>query len=425
MVYLALANAYQQMDDYHGTREAFETLIQLGQMAGNSVSELLGVSGLALLALQHGEYHFAYQIVTQGLERVERSGSLPPISTALFGELAVIHYQWHQLEQAHHYFQRAIRVGYLSGYSDAELYYGVILSRLFQIQGDLETAAEKIQNAVDLMQVEAPSAVREEVIAQQVRIHLAQGNLGAAEKVLEGQGFAFRDQLVFPGLEVAHKVPLFSRDKITRSVWVLYASALRVLLHRAQTGGNHKYLGAGIELADRLIESTLAGGYVPLGLEMLLVRAQLHAVRGDQGSSQRDIIQALRLGQPEGLISIFVEEGAPIAGVLRTLLDGDRLGDTEAEYLHTILAAFPAERMPEAHPDSQALPGMEAIVEPLSKRELEILRLIGEGYANQEIAERLVVTLHTVKKHSSNIYAKLGVSSRTQAVAKGRQLKLL
>ena len=67
----------------------------------------------------------------------------------------------------------------------------------------------------------------------------------------------------------------------------------------------------------------------------------------------------------------------------------------------------------------------DVLIDPLSKRELEILRLIGEGYTNQEIAGRLVITLHTVKKLSSNIYGKLGVRSRTQAVARARELQLL
>ena len=337
----------------------------------------------------------------------------------------MIHYQWHQLEEAHHYFQRAIQVSSLSGYSDAELYYGVILSRLFQIQGDLETATEKIQNAIDLMKVEAPSAVREEVINQQVRIYLAQGRLEAAENVLKDQGFTFGEELMFPGLEAVHRSPFFSRDEITRSVWLLYISALRVLLGRAQKRGNRKNLQTGIQLANHLIEATLESKHIPFALETLLVRAQLHAVSGDKGSSQQDTLQALELGEPEGFISIFVEEGAPMAGMLANLLNQNQLGDIKAEYIRRILAAFPDEKVSDVLPASQILPGMKSMIDPLSNRELEILRLIGEGYTNQEIAEQLVITLHTVKKHSSNIYAKMGVSSRTQAVARGRQLKYL
>jgi ATP/maltotriose-dependent transcriptional regulator MalT len=128
----------------------------------------------------------------------------------------VIHYQWHQLDQAHHYFLRAIQVSALSGYSDAEIYYGVILSRLHQIQGDLAAADREIQKTVELMQIEAPAAVREEVISQQVRIDLAQDRLAQAETTLKGYGFTFGDRFTFPGLEpnrviAPHAAPLYNQ----------------------------------------------------------------------------------------------------------------------------------------------------------------------------------------------------------------------
>ena len=186
----------------------------------------------------------------------------------MYGELGVIHYQWHQLEQAHRYFQRAIQVSALSGYSDAALFYGVILSRLFQIQGDLEAAAREIQKAVDLMQVSAPAAVLEEVVSQQVRIYLAQGNLAAAERTLKGQGERFKDGFSFPDIE---------GQIISRPVAVLYMSALRILLYRSQASRELADLKSGIGLADHLIDGALQHRFVPFALEALLVRAQLHA----------------------------------------------------------------------------------------------------------------------------------------------------
>jgi LuxR family maltose regulon positive regulatory protein len=425
MIYPTLANAYQQMNDYENALEAFQALIQLGQREANSVLELVGVSGLALLALQHGQYHFAFEIVSQGLERVERSRSLPPISTAMYGELAVIHYQWHQLEQAHSYFQRAIQVSTLSGYSDAELFYGVILSRLFQIQGDLDTAAEKIQKAVDLMHVQAPATVRDEVIAQQIRICLAQDDLPAAERILTGTGFSLQDAITSTDLESAHHAPMLSGENALESAWTLYVSSLRILLYRAQAHGELARVRASIELASRLIDETLQHNYLPLAMEMLLLRAQMHAVLDERQASQADYLQALELGQPEGFISIFLEEGPAIAAALARMLEQDLLGKVSPAYAIKILAAFPRVRKSEAVLDSGAATANDELVEPLSKRELEVLHLIREGLSNQEIAERLVVTLHTVKKHSSNIYAKLGVSSRTQAIARARQLKLI
>jgi LuxR family maltose regulon positive regulatory protein len=429
ITYVGLANAYQQLGDHEQAVEAFQKLIRLGQTMGNSVYELLGISGLALLALQRGQYKFAFEITTQGIEHIERSGTLPPISTAVYGELGVIHYQWHQLEQAHHYFQRAIQVSTLSGYSDAELYYDVILSRLFQIQGDLDGAVREIQKAVDLMQVEAPAAVREEVIAQQVRVYLAQGDPVPAEMLLKDQGFSFHDKFTFPDLESAPTGPTLSRDEVTRLPGILYISALRILLYRAWATHESAHLESGIKLAGRLIDDALQHQYIPFALEALLVRAQLYAAVADDQSGMEDYRHALQLAEPEGIITIFLEEGSPVAEALKRLLAQNQLKDVDSNYVEKILAAYGKDEGGKTRVQHRSLPPSsfhpQLLVEPLSKRELEVLRLIGEGYSNREIAERLVVTLHTVKKHSSNIYDKLGVNSRTQAVARARRLKLL
>ena len=106
-----------------------------------------------------------------------------------------------------------------------------------------------------------------------------------------------------------------------------------------------------------------------------------------------------------------------MANILASL---DNLDGRLLAFRQTILAAF----LPYLHPTAQT-DANETLVEPLSRRELEILQLIDAGLTNQEIADALVITLHTVKKHSSNVYAKLGVRSRTQAVAKARELQLL
>ncbi|HLF25526.1 MAG TPA: LuxR C-terminal-related transcriptional regulator [Anaerolineae bacterium] len=438
LIYLGLAGAYQQLDDYAQAVDAFQMIIQYAQAATNSVSELLGISGLALLAIQRGQLHFAFELASQGIERVERSGSLPPISMAVYGELGSIQYHWHHLEQAHKHFQRAIQVSALSGYSDAELYYGVILSRLFQIQGDLETAAREIQKAVDLMRVEAPAVVREEVISQQVRIYLAQDNLAAAEAALKDQGFSFQGGFSFPDLD--------SGQQIVRPVAVLYISALRILLYRAQAKRERANLKPGIELADHLIAGALQRQYIPFALETLLARAKLYAALGNEPASQADCIRALELGEPEGFISIFVEEG-PQARLLiedyrLKILDkrferDEAVRDRLLPYLARILESFPSAVTPSTHPPSINNPTplrsggysqrspIDNLLEPLTDRELDVLRLMAEGLKYEEIAARLFISLNTVRSHVKAIYDKLNVKNRVKAIDVARRLHLL
>ena len=414
-IYLVKANAYQQLNDYPRALEAFQQIAQHSKQVGDSFSEMLGIAGMGLFAIQQGELHFALQIISEGVDRMEYAGVLPPISTALYGELGDIYYQWHQLDQAFENFQRAIKVSTLSGFADAELYYGVILSRLYQIEGNLEQAVREIQKTVDLMHVEAASVVGEEVIAQQVSIHLAQGHFAAAEAALKKHGFHFGKQFSFP--EPA--------EIITRPMGVLYISALRILLSRAKNRNELDNIEPASQLATQLLEGALQQHYTLLALELLLLRAQLFAVTGDDQASQKDYLQALKLGEPEGFISVFVEGGTSAAESLLRLVKQANRESIDAEYLQTILEAFPAAVQSASQTKPKPASVKEELIDPLSERELEILHLIDEGLSNQEITERLYITLHTVKKHSSNIYAKLGVSSRTQAVARARQLDLL
>jgi LuxR family maltose regulon positive regulatory protein len=124
------------------------------------------------------------------------------------------------------------------------------------------------------------------------------------------------------------------------------------------------------------------------------------------------LARALLLGEPEGYVRTFVDLGAPMGELLRGAAHrGIRTG-----YVGRLLARAPAEPVPAAS---------SPLIEPLSDRELEVLRLIAAGLSNREIAQKLVITPGTAKWHANNIYGKLGVHSRTQAVALARELGLL
>ena len=125
----------------------------------------------------------------------------------------------------------------------------------------------------------------------------------------------------------------------------------------------------------------------------------------------------LALAQPGGFIRLFVDEGTPMAQLLTGIQNA---GGTLQEYVQTLLGAFGAQ------PDALPLgPHPQPLAEPLSQRELEVLRLISQGLSNREIGERLVLALDTVKGHNRRIYEKLQVERRTEAVARARELGVL
>jgi ATP/maltotriose-dependent transcriptional regulator MalT len=153
--------------------------------------------------------------------------------------------------------------------------------------------------------------------------------------------------------------------------------------------------------------------------------ALAHAARGDEPAALAALEEALTLAAPEGWVRVFVDEGAPLAALLRALMAGRRLDTVPREYLARLAAAFARQGtpvLPEARPGAVTVAGL---VEPLSPREREVLALLALGRPNRAIGAELFIGLDTVKRHVSHIFAKLGVANRTEAVARARALGLL
>jgi LuxR family maltose regulon positive regulatory protein len=154
-----------------------------------------------------------------------------------------------------------------------------------------------------------------------------------------------------------------------------------------------------------------------------LIKIQILQALGFQAAGKADqamkaLAQALMQAEPEGYIRTFVDEGPPMAALLhRAALRG-----VTPDYIASLMAAFPFADQRIQHPPS---PVTYPFNEPLSERELEVLRLLASGDSNQEIADELSIALTTARKHVSNILGKLGVHNRTQAVSRGRDLGLL
>ncbi|MBI5963637.1 MAG: hypothetical protein HY863_09205 [Chloroflexi bacterium] len=419
MLYANLATAYEQMLDYDHAAEMFQWIVRDAQATGNFAAEILGTSGQAQMVLQQGRLHLGFEIASQGIKRLETFGRSTPFSATLYGELGQIHYQWHQLDQSRDYLLRSIQASGLSGYSDPEIYNHVILSRIFQMEGDWISSAHEMEKAGELARVIPPAMIREEIISQQVRVELALNRLPEAQTLLKAEGFTFNGEFIFPDLALG--------SIVTHPVGLLYNSALRVLLFQSRTKQDRVNLKRGIELAAVVLAGELQCQHVPIALETLLLRSQMYGALGDNQHSLEDVTKALELAEPEGFISIFVEEGLPISESLTILLKQNLLGSVQPNYVKSILAAFPKAGYSKTVQDERSIPVDESLspLESLTPRELEVLHLIAIGDSNQTIAGKLVITLSAVKKHTGNIFNKLNVNSRTQALVQARRLGLL
>jgi LuxR family maltose regulon positive regulatory protein len=172
-------------------------------------------------------------------------------------------------------------------------------------------------------------------------------------------------------------------------------------------------------LLQRLLKATEAGERTSRVIEILLLQALAFQAGDDTEQAIPTLERALAFAEPEGFIRTFVDEGPPMARLLYEALDRRIAPD----YVRRLLAAFPIIE-PEKTAPSAKVPKFDWI-EPLSEREIEVLELVAKGLTNQEIASRLILSLHTIKAHTRNIYSKLDVHSRTEAVARCRALGIL
>jgi LuxR family maltose regulon positive regulatory protein len=279
----------------------------------------------------------------------------------------------------------------------------VCLVRVLVFRGDLPAAQEICRRAEEVdREYGIPPWITNLMSAWQARIWLAQGKLEAASQWARERE-----------LDAGHVSP-YPRELENMVL-------ARILIAQGR-------LTEAAPLLQRLLEATEAGGRISRAIEVLLLQALALQAGGDTDQALAALERALTLAAPRGLIQVFVNEGPPMAALLYQAATRGIMPD----YTGQLLAAFPAvDASPVAPPkvstsQIRVQPAVGTVIlEPLSEREIEVLELVAEGLTNQEIASRLFLSLHTIKAHTRNIYGKLDVHSRTEAVARARALGVL
>jgi LuxR family maltose regulon positive regulatory protein len=275
------------------------------------------------------------------------------------------------------------------------------LARVLYSRGDMArviAVARKVERGARESRI--PRWIAAEVAAWKARSWLAQGKLAAASRWARQRGLIASDQ--------PKQVNAF--DFFSLNAFVVLA---RILLARERWD-------EAIGLLSRLLEAAEAGERTSKAIEILGLQAMAAQAKGDTSLALAVIENALTLAAPEGFVQTFVDEGPPMAHLLCKNLGRGIAPD----YVRRLLAAFPVAD-PEQPTSEQPRDAESDLVEPLSEREAEVLQLIAEGLTNREIAARLFLSMNTVKAHTRNLYGKLGVHSRTQAVAQARALGIL
>jgi len=172
-------------------------------------------------------------------------------------------------------------------------------------------------------------------------------------------------------------------------------------------------------LLERLLRAAEDGGRTGSVIEILVLQALAHQTQGNIPAALAPLERALTLAETEGYLRVFADEGLPMAALLRAaarVTRGEHQGIAQS-YVRRLLAAVDK--------TGDSTPVTQGLIEPLSERELEVLRLLGTELDGPDIARELVVSLSTVRTHTRNIYAKLSVNSRRAAVRRAEELDLL
>jgi LuxR family maltose regulon positive regulatory protein len=361
--------------------------------AGNSYVAFMATYELAQMQARQGYLHQVDQSYQQALEMgAERGGSLAATGPAYVGR-GDLQREWNHLEQASHFLQEGIAQCQQTGNVSILLMGHIMLARVKQEQGDAAGADLLIGKIPHILRSSRRSPLEEVYCsAWHARLALAQGDLALAARWVQEQHLGVDDQLS-PHREME------------------YLTLVRVLMaqHRPQET---------LPLLGRLLLQAEREGRMSSALEFMVLQALASRSSGDGAQAMERLSRALLLAEPEGYIRLFVDEGAPMLGLLRQARQRGLVPD----YVAALLSAFDTHTAA-ASPAQSSNPLV--LLEPLTEREREVLRLLVAGLSNAALAQELVITVGTVKRHVNSIYGKLGVQSRSQAIARAHTMHLL
>jgi LuxR family maltose regulon positive regulatory protein len=365
----------------------------------------LGYHGLGLVQRDRGRLEAALATYREALAvATERDGDARQMAGVAQVGMAAVLYARGELNAALERVTEGIPLCRQLVYTPPLVTGLVTLAWIRQARGDPAGALDAIGQAERVQLSPVIVGLINPVPAERARLALAQGDVDAAARWAQASGLTATDELSYP------------RERE-------YLVLVRVLL--AEQAGEQA-----LGLLERLHTQAATQGRTGGIIEVRALQALALSAGGDQPGSLAALAEALALAAPEGYLQVFIDEGPPMAALLRQLLAGRRQDglatvDAPREYLARLVEAFEQAGLPVRLPVRSGGVVVAELVEPLTERELEVLRLLAAGASNRAIAEELVVTLDTVKRHVSHLFTKLEVANRTQAVARAREVGLL
>jgi LuxR family maltose regulon positive regulatory protein len=403
---VALGGAYWGQGNVVASQQAFQTAKTVALQHNYRFLAVPPSCYVGMQLVKQGQLDEALCVYREGVEYATVAGGQQlPIAGFPKVKLGEVLRERNDLAGAEQWLRPGVEQCVQLGHPDVLVDAYAALARLQLAQNDWPGAHATFQKADELAQKSPVDPfVRCWLDDCRVRLWLAKGRLDELARWAEASGLTVDGELSYH-YDLHH------------------LNLARLLLARARCAatpaGKHVCLSEVSGLLARILAAAEQAGWVHETLKTLVLQALVFAESNDKDKALQALGRALALAEPGGFIRIFVDEGSPMAQLLCEAADRRMMPD----YVSKLLAVFNAEE--QKGENKSYLPSAQPLIEPLSQRELEILQLVARGLSNRQISERLFLALSTVKGHNRVLFDKLQVQSRTEAVARARELGLL
>ncbi len=398
---LNLAQAYRLHGDFEKASQVMARLNHSKPETDNKFGVFIRIMNQAAHYAFHGELREALLIDQQFLKLLEEDENMnPPLSVVarVHIRLGNLFYERNQLDLAQESINRGFEIGQSILGGHHKLVGDVGLAKIIYAQGDVEQALLLLNQAITQNQSTGRGPEHEKAKAVLARLQLAQGSLAYVE-------------------QWATQQELDPEDELSYLREFEYITLARLLLAQER-------FDTALQLLERLFFKAEEANRLQSLIEIWNLQALTYQLQSNTAKAIECVNQAVLLAEPQGFIRLFIDEGGPMAALLLRLSETYRqkngqISSTLLTYLGKLFDSFELASSLVVNETNNAL------VEGLTERELEILQLIVKGFSNRKIAAQLVVSENTIKTHARNIFRKLDVRSRIQAIAKAKELGLL
>ncbi len=407
---MLLGITYWASGDLEAANRVFADYTMKLRRAGNIPDAIGTTVVLADIRLALGRLQEAVITIEQLLQFVMDQGEpISPDTADLFRGLSELYLEQGNLEAAAQHLQRSKELGQKAELPVWRYRWCIAQARLNETQGDLDGALALLDDA-ERLYIRSPLPDFCPIPAMKARIWVAQGRLTKSLEWVIARGLSTDDDLYHLG-EFEH------------------ITLARILIAQYQNDRMDGSLHAVMWLLDRLLQAAEEGGRMGSVIEILVLLTIAHQAQGNITLAHMSLERALALAEPEGYVRIFVAEGKRLTELLIRIQA--KTGSPSLEkYILKLLSAFDMHNV--FHPSGITPMGKnkpsdcsQLLIEPLSERQLEVLRLLRSELSGPEIARELMVSLSTLRTHTQNIYARLGVNNRRAAVSRAQELDLL